>query len=178
MLSNGDLNEPLQTLVLHYGRPSIFGGFFSNLKGKKYRITNRGIEIKNGYFLSHVDNIELWRVREIKFVPSFFCSMCAGTGTVVIYADDIEDNESQYKLPGVGFHVYEALKDYVIQMKNIDSGGGIVSSSGFNSLTMQEEQQQQQQRYLSQQGGTIHSHLNSNEYEVYMEEYVDNEVDI
>jgi hypothetical protein len=121
MFLQTDLNEPLQTTVLHHGRPHVFGGviaFWNWCKGTQYRVTNRGVEIKSGLVLKTVDNIELWRVRDIRFVQSSLCDCCCTTtGTLILYPDDPDYSEPEYKLYGIKMFVYDALKEYLDQIR-------------------------------------------------------------
>ncbi len=57
------LHQPLRGEVLFHGSPNPFGGFSALLRGHKYRITTRNVEIKVGVWNAVVNNVELWRVK-------------------------------------------------------------------------------------------------------------------
>ena len=115
-----DLNEPLETVVLHHGRPRFFSSPHSSwhwLTGTRYRITNRGIEIKSGVFDKCIDNIELWRVKDIEFVQSLgICSCFTLTGTMIIHSEDSDYGRQEYTLYGVRLRTYEALRLYLDEL--------------------------------------------------------------
>ncbi|KAL0489094.1 hypothetical protein AKO1_009027 [Acrasis kona] len=109
------LKEPLRGEVIFQGKPSILGGLIARLKGHKYRITSRNIEIRTGVINGTVDNVELWRIRDVRFLPSVVGG-CVNFGTIVIFLDD-ESYYSEHRLHGIGRNVFEKLENFVREIK-------------------------------------------------------------
>ncbi len=88
----------------------------------RYEITPQRIEYSRGLFDRKVDNLDMFRIIDMKMRRSFLDCM-TGVGTVIIYTTDKTDPEFRFEKIRNPAQLYDIVKKYSLEA---DRGGNVV----------------------------------------------------
>jgi membrane protein YdbS with pleckstrin-like domain len=110
--------------VLALGSAAVFALFWKALalKSIRYEVTPDRIEWSRGIFDRQVDNIDMFRVVDLKLRRSLL-EACLGIGTVILLTNDESDPQFEFKKVHRCRRLYDALKEAGL---NADKKRGVI----------------------------------------------------
>lgn len=89
---------------------------WARLKSTKYKITTEHITIETGLFTKTIDNVDVWRIRDIQFIQRL-TDHWFKTCSITILTQDVTNSVFQIKglLPEEGRKLFTLLRDAATQ---------------------------------------------------------------
>lgn len=101
--------SPVITVTFALGA-LVFLSVWSRVKSSHYRLTTQRLFVRRGWLAKHVDELELYRVKDVR-VDQSAMQRLLGYGTITVLAED--DTTPQMELVGVGnpTEIKEKIRD-------------------------------------------------------------------